>query len=137
MTPVKSFVQASVAELEVNVVETLIEEPNPFVVEQDLESINEEILDIEQSIVAGNEPERAFVCGFSISQNPKQLYRRLARKYHPDTNKGIDMGLFGILNEVYKRCAQQGQVESQELDTDEWGDVNDPESYEKVKKMFF
>lgn len=122
-------------EPEIPINEVAPEESQPSI----QEPVDEEVLDIEESIATGTDPERAFVCGFSISQNPKQLYRRLARKYHPDANKGVDTGLFNILNEVYERCVVEGEMESQEQEveeTDEWGSVSDPESYEKVKKMF-
>lgn len=119
-------------------IEIEVEEPQPSVVEQELEPIDEEVVDIEESIAAGTDPERAFACGFSISQNPKQLYRRLARKYHPDANKGVDTGIFNVLSEVYKTHEQQNEEREFQVTSSvkEWGQVDDPEAYEELKDIF-
>jgi hypothetical protein len=91
-----------------------------------------QLIDAEISVVlnALNDENRdvttVFQCGFLLASDHKQLYRKLAQRFHPDVNGDDDAELFVLMNEVYKQLTEEPETYGSEQESSQsqqqWGE---------------
>lgn len=86
-------------------------EPEPTPTSQPAQPIDAEVSVILNALNdEDRDVETVLQCGFLLASDHKQLYRKLAQRFHPDTSGDEDAELFVLMDQTYKKLTEEPET---------------------------